>query len=130
LLAAEPTSVGVHELFASDPALVVWWGTELECVSAVSRREREGTRGDPALALGRLDALVAHWTEVGPSAQVRRAARRLLRVHALRAADALQLAAGLAAAEAHATSLPFVTSDRRLAAAARREGFPVIEPGS
>jgi predicted nucleic acid-binding protein len=66
--------------------------------------------------------------EIEPSTRLRRSARRLLRVHPLRPADALQLAAALTAAEAHAGSLPFVTLDRRLADAARREGFPVLEP--
>jgi predicted nucleic acid-binding protein len=54
---------------------------------------------------------------------VRRTAQRLLRVHELRAADALQLAAASTAAE----DLPFVTLDDRLALAAAREGF-VVEP--
>jgi hypothetical protein len=51
---------------------------------------------------------------------------RLLRVHDLRAADALQLAAGLAAAEGRPATLPFVCLDERLAATAEREGFPVL----
>ncbi len=120
----------MRALLDDDPAVVVWWATQLECVSAISRREREGTAGDVSAAFERLQALASVWTEIDPGEQLRRSARRLLRVHALRAADALQLAAALTAAETHATSLPFVTLDRRLADAARREGFPVIEPGS
>ncbi len=54
---------------------------------------------------------------------------RLLRVHPLRAADAFQLAAAIAAADESPRSLPFVTFDSRLARAAEREGFPVIELG-
>jgi predicted nucleic acid-binding protein len=55
-------------------------------------------------------------------------ATRLLRVHPLRAADALQLAAAIIAAEDDPRSLPFVTLDDRLALAAEREGFPVVDP--
>ena len=52
---------------------------------------------------------------------------RFLRVHPLRAADALQLAAAFIAADRRPSSLDVVTLDDRLAAAARREGFTLIE---
>ena len=51
--------------------------------------------------------------------------RRLLRVHDLPAADALQLAAALAASEQSPESLEVVCLDTRLAAAA-----PQVRPGS
>jgi hypothetical protein len=51
---------------------------------------------------------------------------RLLRLHALRAADALQLAAAIVLADFDPKTLPFVTLDRHLGAAARREGFEVL----
>lgn len=54
---------------------------------------------------------------------VREAAVRFLRVHPLRAADALQLAAAFVAAEGRPSSLDLVTLNGRLAAAARKEGF-------
>jgi hypothetical protein len=54
---------------------------------------------------------------------------RLLRVHPLRAADALHLGAALVAAEDNPRTLPFVTLDDELALAAEREGFPVVGPG-
>lgn len=107
--------------------MCVWWGTEIECVSAVARLEREDALADKAMiaALERLDLLVEAWNEVQPVAAVRGTARRLLRVHQLRAADALQLAAAVVAAEGVPASLDLVTLDERLAAAARREGFVV-----
>ena len=46
--------------------------------------------------------------------------------HPLRTADALQLGAALVAADGDPQSLELVTLDRRLADAARREGFPVL----
>ena len=107
--------------------MVVWWATELECVSAVSRREREGVMPIAAsvMALDRLDALSERWLEVQPTSEVRTLARRLLRVHPLRMADALQLAAALVVNARGNGWLPFVSLDERLAGAARREGLRV-----
>lgn len=109
--------------------MVVWWATEVECVSAIARLEREGslTSQSTREALERLDALAQGWHEIQPVASVRRTARRLLRVHALRAADALQLAAAIVASQAHPESLRIVSLDDRLIDAARREGFPVAD---
>jgi hypothetical protein len=47
-------------------------------------------------------------------------------VHPLPAADSVQLAAAVVAAEMRPTALEFVTADRRLADAARKEGFTVV----
>jgi len=109
--------------------MVVWWGSEVECVSALARRERDGALNPRAmkLALERLQRLAAAWHEIDPSDEVREAAIRLLRVHPLRAADALQLAAAFAAAERRPASLEIVTLDDRLADAARKEGFAVTD---
>jgi predicted nucleic acid-binding protein len=52
-------------------------------------------------------------------------AERLLRLHPLRAADSLQLAAALVACHHEPATLALHTADTRLADAARREGFPV-----
>ena len=109
--------------------MLVWWATEIECVSAVSRLERDGglSAADTAMALGRLDALAGGWSEIQPLEGFRRTARRLLRVHPLRAADALQLGAALIGSEGDPGTLPFVSLDARLIAAAEREGFPIVE---
>jgi predicted nucleic acid-binding protein len=55
---------------------------------------------------------------------------RFLRVHRLRAADALQLAAAFTAAERRPVSLRVVTLDERLADAARKEGFALVDTGA
>lgn len=75
-----------------------------------------------------LAGLAASWQEVEPSSRLRQIASRLVRTHPLRAADALQLAAAIMAADGDPQTLPIVTLDERLARAAEREGFPVIEP--
>jgi uncharacterized protein len=127
LIVAEASTDSVQAIAGEDPAMCVWWGTEIECVSAVARLEREDALAETAMiaALERLDLLAEAWNEVQPVAAVRGTARRLLRVHPLRAADALQLAAAVFAAEGVPASLDLVTLDERLAAAARREGFVV-----
>jgi uncharacterized protein len=108
--------------------MLVWWTTELECISAVARREREGElrRAAAANARARIDELKAAWKEIAPHEVVRRTARRLLRVHSLRAADALQLAAAVAGSDGDPSNLEFVCLDVELATAAEREGFPVV----
>jgi predicted nucleic acid-binding protein len=127
LLVREAASDSVHGLLSDDNDMLVWWGTPVECTSAIARREREESL-DPesaTLVLDRLRALVPSWTEVQPSERVRSAAQRALRVHALRATDALQLAAAMVAAGEDRESLEIVCLDQRLALAARREGFQV-----
>lgn len=131
LLVDEAASAAARAAHARDIEMTTWWGTQVECVSATARLEREGRLTPPLAAevYQRLWTLAAGWVEVRPSERLRATAERLLRVHPLRAGDALQLAAGMVAAEDHPVSMPFVTADARLALAAQREGFAVIQPG-
>ncbi len=130
LLVTEPSTLAAQQEYRGDPGVVVWWATELECVSALAGQEREGVLGVPQIIEGlrRLDQMSHAWREVAPVARVRRVAARLLRVHPLRTADALQLGAAIVAAQEQPASLPFVTLDDRLALAAEREGFTVVRP--
>jgi predicted nucleic acid-binding protein len=129
LLVAEATTRSVQAIAAEDPAMLVWWGSEVECVSALARLEREAALSQQAMsvALKRLRELAETWHEMDANDAVREAAVRFVRVHALRAADALQLAAAFLAAERRPPSMEMVTVDERLAAAARKEGFAVVE---
>ena len=130
LLAGEPSSEALAALYREDADVVVWWATPTECASAVARLEREGalTPAAAAEAFLRLDALSLAWLQVEPLDEVREVARRLLRVHPLRAADALQLAGAYLAAERRPSTMTFVTLDTRLDEAARKEGFLVRGP--
>lgn len=125
LLVPEAMSRALQRLFEADSVMFAWWATEIECTSAIARRQRLGQLRDDVLteAFVRLGALRAGWHEVEPGEEVRESAKRLLRVHDLRTADALQLAAAFFAAEARPSTLEFVSLDDRLLAAARREGF-------
>lgn len=130
LLVREASSQAVMEEYERDTEVLVWWATEAECVSALTSLERDGNLDGRSVnqALRRLGALSSAWREVQPVDRLRQTAIRLLRVHPLRAGGALQLAAALVAAEDHPTTLPFLTLGERLARAAEREGFPVVQP--
>ena len=127
LLVQEEATEELLELYATS-AVVAWWGTDVECTSAVTRLERSGhlPAADATEALRRLRQLAAGWHQVEPSEPVKEIARRLLRVHDLRAADSLQLAAAVTAAEQRPSTLEFVCRDQQLALAAEREGFPTL----
>jgi predicted nucleic acid-binding protein len=131
LLVEEPASGACRRELRADPALAVWALTRTEIVSAVRRLERTGDldAAATATALRRCDARAARWTEVDALDEVRRRAERLLAVHALRAADALQLGAALALFEDRPRGRVFLTRDVGLANAADREGFNVVVPG-
>ncbi len=119
------------DLLEADQGMVVWWGTPLECASAVFRRERAGGLGpaESDAAIANLKALEDAWVEIQPGDALRSRATRALAVHELRAADSLQLAAALSW-RPEPRQADFVTFDSRLGSAARLEGFHLLElPG-
>jgi predicted nucleic acid-binding protein len=128
LLSDEPTREHLLELLDQDAEIIAWWATPIEISSALARREREQTLSADAVttALTAARELASSWHEILPSDTVRRTAERLLRAHPLRAADSLQLAAALIAANHDPSSLQIVCLDTRLTRAAEREGFSVI----
>lgn len=132
LLVEEDFTSHLCELYLREDGILAWWGSEVECASAVARLERE-TRLPPraaTLAFQRLDALARSWHRVEPVEVIRQTAKRFLRVHPLRAAGALQLAAAFLASEGQPSTLGFVCLDDRLSTAAQREGFHLIDESS
>ncbi len=128
LLFPEAVSARARDIKDDDPAVVTWWGTAIECVSALTRRERDGSLSSAALASGidRVRGAAKSWTEVTPSDELREQSIRLLRVHRLRAADAMQLAAAILAAQFQPYTLDFVSFDKDQNIAAEKEGFRVV----
>ncbi len=124
----EKRSEAMKGLMKDDEDIVVWWTTRIECLSALSRRQREGVlpSGDEAKARTVLSALAATWSEVQPTETVRLRAERLLSIHPLRAADALQLASALIWAQEAPRGLDFVCLDQTLREGALKEGFSVL----
>ena len=131
LCVAEPRSANARVLLERDPAVAVWWATRTECLSALTRRMREGELAPAGYRAARrvLAALAETWVELLPSEAVRATAERLLAVHALRAADAFQLGAALAWCAGRPPGHSIVTLDSRLRDAASREGFDALPDG-
>ena len=127
LLLPEARSEVLTRLLAADTEPVIWWGTPLECQSAIQRRHRERPlpQVELTVASDRLRLIVQHADSIAPSDDIRRRAARLLSFHPLRAADALQLAAALIWCEEQPHGETFVSLDDRLRDAALREGFAV-----
>ena len=128
LIMEEPASKSRLRQLQEDPVILVWWGTPVECESAIQRRLREGvvTAGEAAQARQNLAELARGWLEVQPTAELRQLALRLLRTYALRAADALQLAAAVVVASRCVSDLKFASADLRLNEAAEIENLAVL----
>ncbi len=128
LLILEESSDLVRGLLAIDDQIVASIITPIEVQSALWRRRHhdeidldQHTAAELAFA-----DLSEGWSEISDFNAVREIALDLLSRHVLRAADAIQLATALVAADGTPASLPFVTLDRDLAAAAEAEGFGVL----
>ena len=130
LFVREELSSLVDTLVAADPEMVVWWASRVECGSAVHRLRREGVFSpmEAGEVLGRISAALDAANAVEPGDDICAKALRLLAVHPLRAADALQLAAALVWSRDHPGGREFVCLDERLGAAALLEGFTVLPP--
>ncbi len=129
LIVEEASSSACRSLLRADRAIAVWALSRVEVLSAIWRevRAERMERAAAMQASKRLDTLAAAWTEVDGLVAVRARAGRVVAVHPLRAADALQLAAALVLSKER-PRWPFVTGDRQLASVAELEGFDVIVP--
>lgn len=118
--------------FAEDPAIALWTLTPIETVSAVRRLVRAGSLEESRAhtAETRLAELYGSAYRIVDVEGTKATAVRLLRVHTLRAADALQLGAAVLWANGRAEGRVLHTLDDRLALAARREGFLVPAPAA
>ena len=124
----QPQSAQARQVARAYSRQVVWWGTVIEAVSSLNRLTREGTltADQSRQAFARLDYLRSHWNEVQPTEEVRERAERLLRIHKLRAADALQVAAALVWCKGRPRGRILIGADRNLCEAAGAEGFTLI----
>ena len=128
LLLGEDDAGGLRGIASADPSNALWWGTKVEALSGVCRRRRVGGIPDGRLPqlVAAIERAVGAAYEVHPIEEVRDTACRLLRVHDLRAGDALQLAAALVWCGHSPSGHGFVCLDARLRRAAEREGFDVL----
>jgi len=121
-------TAGVRDLYARDPEVLTWCLSDVEVRSGILRLGRDGamTQSQVQTAIARIEAFWQGVHEISLVEAVKPRAKRLLGVHALKAADALQLAAALAGVYDNPLSWEFVCLDRNLAGAAAREGFIVV----
>ncbi|MBK8574883.1 MAG: type II toxin-antitoxin system VapC family toxin [Elusimicrobia bacterium] len=128
LIVNEPRSGVLRYLIRQDEQMIVWWGTLLECFSALARREKDGLLRAPDVVRAReqIEGLVEGWTEIISGEDLRQSAERAIFLHPLRAADSLQLAAALVWVRHQPHHHEFVCLDHSLRDAARAEGFHVI----
>lgn len=126
LCVLEKSSADLRKCAAERP-MVAWCLSVVEVRSAIERRHREKLLGSAERdrAIANLEELASAWAEVTAVGAVRERAIRLLAVHALRAADAVQLSAALLATGDQPSGCPFFCLDERLRIAAKREGFAV-----
>ena len=98
-------------------------------VEGAVRLRRDRLLDSPAMRVARrrLRGLTDSWVEIDDIRAVRQRANRLLETHPLRAGDSLQLAAALVLVSDRPDRVSFVTLDSRLAEAAEREGFDVVD---
>lgn len=124
LCVEQPASPAARALARDDPHMAAWWATPVECWSAFARLRREhglDLDGEDT-ARARLKSLQDAWSEIYPSEGIRTLSARLLRLHPLRAHDALQLAAAVAWAGSPPSG-EIVAFDHVLREAARLEGL-------
>jgi predicted nucleic acid-binding protein len=124
----QPQSARARQVVRTYSRQVVWWGTVIEAVSSLNRLTRDGklSVAENRQAFARLDYLRSRWNEVQPTEEVRERAERLLRIHKLRAADALQLAAALVWCDDRPRGRALIADDGNLSEAAGAEGFTII----
>ena len=127
LLVKEQRSADVRVVLHDDPDIITAAITSLEVTSALWRRRHIGTLSlaDHQRVERDFAELSARWNAIAQSPEILEAASRVLARHSLRTLDALQLASALVLAPTTGV-LPLVTLDKRLTAAARAEGFPVL----
>ncbi len=127
LLIEQAPSVQTDRWFSEDASLAMWTLTLVEITSALWRLVRQGDLSEAVAhrADVRGQELTAASQVVVDIEAVKTVAQRVLRVHDLRAAAALQLSAALVWSGGRPQGKTLHTLDDRLALAARREGFDV-----
>lgn len=109
-------------------SITIWTLTPVEVVSALFRLQRMGKSSTEVIdkSVRRALEMESAFQIIEDVEMVKLKAARVLRLHPLKAADALQLAAALVALSDDDSHYTFVTLDKRLSEAAAKEGFLVL----
>lgn len=129
----EPGSAWVTRLFAQTPNLACSTLGVIEVTAALSRKAK-ARELDPAAYQDKLDIAGEDWAgfvALELTAEILERATQAARDRALRAADAIHLAAALVLKRDLAEpgdQVVLITSDHELRSAALAEGIPVVDP--
>jgi len=129
LFIREEQTEPVTASYAEQKHILVAHHAVTECASAFCRlgREEKLTASQLSRVLDTLREEASRWHRVDMSPALERMAIRCLRVHTLRAMDALHLASALLIAEGDPSICSFYTLDTRLKMAVEKEGFILKE---
>lgn len=127
LLVLEEQTEYCVNAFKADNEIMVWTMSKIEVFSALCRRIRENALNLESFesANRRMNDLFDIAFDIVSISKVKQRALRLLQVHPLKAADALQLASVLVATQEDTSKVSIMCFDEILKQAARREGFTV-----
>jgi predicted nucleic acid-binding protein len=130
LVAEEARSRACRTLRRAHRAIAVWTMSHVEIVSGIHRLVRDHRLDEDGAseAIRRAERLLATVTVVEQIEPVQERALRLLGIHPLSAADALQLGAALLLVGDRPRHHTLVCADDRLVRAAKAEGFTVAVP--
>lgn len=108
-----------------DPQVLTAWHAVPECVSAFCRLQREALITEEQLndLIYNLEEEATNWFVISSGKRLEKLTLRALRVHPLRAMDAIHLAAAGLARNEESPAIGFFTEDNRLRTAATKEGF-------
>jgi len=118
------------DLHQRDARILTAWHAVPECASAFCRLHREGLLGEKELGdlLARLENQSARWFVISSGKRLEQLTLRALRIHPLRAMDAIHLASACLARGDESAPMGFFTEDGRLETAAGKEGFQTWSP--
>ena len=118
----------MEALLRRDPDVVIWWGTPVDCASALALAERKGrlTTDDLPRARAVIDHLRQRAFEIQALEEVRARALRILSLHPLRSPQALELAAAMIWCRERTQGVSFVSASATLRHSAALEGFRVL----
>ena len=129
LCVAQQTTQQARQLYRGFTRHVVAWTTLIEAAGALYRAVTLGALSESTsrVALNQLAQLEGRWSEIVPSDRLRGLALELLRLHDLRAGDAIQLASALVWCNHKPARRTFVSFDEKLARVAHAVGFEVLK---
>lgn len=128
LLLQEANALEIRSIYDQSETFVMWTLTPVEVVSALYQAARTNRISAEGLRQAEqwLKEAIESFNFVKDIEQVKHRAERILRIHPLKAADALQLAAALVYYDDKPQSQLLITLDTKLAQAGFKEGFTIL----